>query len=223
MTLIAKASESNFIPVPAGMHLARCYRIVDLGTQKSEYMGNIKHLRKVMLQFEVHGEDDAGKKIVTSKGEPMTISKNYTLSLAEKATLRVDLQNWRGREFTSEELRGFELINVLDKWAMISVVLTENNGRTYTNIGAVMPVPAAIKQAGLPPPHNKTAMFVIDNPDMELFNSFSEGLQNKIAQSPEWQTRQAAERFDPTPTYSRPAVAPNEIPKYEIQEDDLPF
>jgi hypothetical protein len=72
------------------MHLARCYRVVDLGTQKSEYLGTVKHLPKVMLQFEVHGEDEAGKPIVTAKNEPMTISKNFTLSLAEKATLRKD-------------------------------------------------------------------------------------------------------------------------------------
>ena len=61
MALIAKEGEGTFTPVPPGMHLARCYRVVDLGTQKSEYLGTIKHLPKVMLQFEVHGEDDNGK------------------------------------------------------------------------------------------------------------------------------------------------------------------
>lgn len=220
MTLIAKASESNFIPVPAGMHLARCYRVIDLGTQKSEYMGNVKNLRKVMLQFEVHGDDDLGNPIVTGKGEPMTISKNYTLSLAEMATLRKDLQMWRGREFTKKELEGFELVNVLDKWAMISVVLTENNGKTYTNIGAVMPVPATIKQAGLPKAFNKVGMFVIDSPDMEMFNSFSEGLQNKIAQSPEWQSRIGVQTYEPPP--SRPRSTPVATAD-DFAEDDIPF
>jgi hypothetical protein len=47
------------------MHLARCYRIVDLGTQKTEYQGQVKHLQKVMIQFEVHGEDDNGNALVT--------------------------------------------------------------------------------------------------------------------------------------------------------------
>ena len=31
-------SGGDFTPVPAGLHLARCYRIVDLGTQQTEYM-----------------------------------------------------------------------------------------------------------------------------------------------------------------------------------------
>ena len=54
-------NTGNFERCPSGMHLARCYRIVDLGTQKSEYLGTIKHLPKVMIQFEVHGEDENGK------------------------------------------------------------------------------------------------------------------------------------------------------------------
>jgi hypothetical protein len=108
MSLVAKAGGgSTFTPIPPGMYLGRCYRIVDMGTQKSEYLGQVKHLPKVMLQFEVHGEDDTGKPLITAKGEPMTISKNFTLSLAEKATLRKDLQTWRGKEFTADELRGF--------------------------------------------------------------------------------------------------------------------
>lgn len=192
MSLTVKAgSESGFVPVPAGMHLARCYRIVDLGTQRSEYKGEIKHLPKVMLQFEVHGEDEQGNPTVTAKGEPMTISKNYTASLSEKATLRVDLKNWRGRDFTPEELKGFELKNVLGIFAMISVTKAPGkDGKEYTNIGAVMPVPANIKKAGLPAGHNPTAIFSIDDPDMELFETFSDGLKNKIKSSPEWQERE---------------------------------
>jgi len=193
MALIAKESGGGggeFTPVPQGMHLARCYRVIDLGTQESSYLGTIKHLPKVMLQFEVHGEDDGGNPIVTAKGEPMSISKNFTLSLAEMATLRKDLQTWRGREFTAEELRGFELKNVLGAWGMISVIKAMgNNGKEYTNIAAIMSVPPAIKKAGMPDGHNKLKMFSIDEPDMVLFDSFSNGLREKIQKSPEWQAR----------------------------------
>jgi len=76
----------------------------------------------------------------------MTVSKNFTVTLAEKSTLRKDLQTWRGKDFTADELRGFELKNVLGQWAMISVVETENNGNTYTNIANINPVPATIKK-----------------------------------------------------------------------------
>jgi hypothetical protein len=192
MSLVAKDSggESSFTPVPPGMHLARCYRIVDLGTQKSEYQGDVKHLHKVMLQFEVHGEDESGRPLVTSKGEPMTISKNYTLSLGEKSTLRKDLVNWRGRDFTAEELRGFELKNVLNAWAMLSIAKSAgSNGKEYTNIMSVNPVMAAFKKAGLPEAVNKAGLFYIDSPDMDMFDTFSKNLKEKIQSSPEWQSR----------------------------------
>ena len=190
MGLIAKESGGggSFTPVPPGMHLARCYRIIDLGTQESKYQGTSKKLYKVMLQFEIHGEDDAGKPIVTEKGEPMSISKNFTLSLADKATLRVDLQTWRGREFNADELRGFELKNVLGAWAMLSIIKEMGgDGKEYTNIKAILGVPPAIKKAGLPAGHNDLKLFSIDEPDMVLFDSFSSNLKLKIEKSPEWQ------------------------------------
>jgi len=143
-----------------------------------------------MIQFEVHGEDESGKALVTSKGEPMSISKNYTLSLAEKATLRKDLQAWRGRDFTPDELRGFELKNILGAWAMISVAKSlGNNGKEYTNIANINPVPSNIKKAGLPDGYNQAQMFTITNADMAMYETFSDGLRNKIASSPEWQSR----------------------------------
>jgi hypothetical protein len=211
VSLIVRATSGggSFTPVPPGMHLARCYRIVDLGTQTSEYMGTTKKLPKVMLQFEVHSEDETGSPLVTAKGEPMSISKNYTASLSDMSTLRKDLTTWRGRDFTAEELGHFELEKILGQWAMISVTKSVgNNGKEYTNIANINPVPANIKKAGLPEPHNQAQMFTITNADMDLFNSFSEGLRNKIASSPEWQSR--------TTTHASSF-------KDDPLEDDVPF
>ena len=216
MSLTARDSGGgSFTPVAPGMHLARCYRIVDMGTQKTEFQGQTKHLQKVMLQFEVHGEDDNGKPLLTAKGEPMSISKNFTLSLAEKATMRKDLQAWRGREFTPEELRGFELKNVLGAWAMITASkAVGNNGKEYTNIVSINPVPVAIKKAGMPEGFNKLAMFVISNPDMELFETFGNGLKEKITSSPEWRARSPAPQPAPGSTGSG---------FDDMEDSDIPF
>ena len=216
MSLTARDNGGgSFTPVAPGMHLARCYRIVDIGTQKTEYQGQIKHQQKVMMQFEVHGEDDNGNPMVTAKGEPLSISKNFSLSLAEKATLRKDLQAWRGREFTAEELRGFELKKVLGAWCMLTVAKsTGNNGKEYTNIMSINPVPAAIKKAGLPEGFNKLAMFVIENPDMELFETFGNSLKEKIQGSPEWRARNSGQPVNkPSPAGSG----------FDDMDDDIPF
>ena len=217
MSLIAKEGESNFKPVPPGMHLARCYRVIDLGTQKGEFQGKVNHLPKIMVQFEVHGEDDAGNPLVTDKGEPMSISKNYTRSLGEKATLRKDLQGWRGREFTSEELRGFELKNILGHWSMLTIAKAlGQNGKEYTNIMSVNPVHASLKKAGLPAEFNKAAIFSLDDPDMEMFETFSKFIKEKIMSSPEWKSR------------GNQDYTPEAPPKkggggFDDMEDDLPF
>lgn len=212
MSLVAKAGgSSTFTPIPPGMYLGRCYRIVDMGTQKSEYLGQIKHLPKVMLQFEVHGEDDTGKPLITVKGEPMTISKNFTLSLAEKATLRKDLQTWRGKEFTADELRGFELKNILGAWAMLNISKSAgNDGKDYTNIATINSVPKQMKTT-LPNGHNQAGMFTISDPDMTMFETFGDNLKSKITSSPEWQDRK---------TESKPTSKGN---GFEDMDSDIPF
>lgn len=203
-----KSSESTFKPVPPGTHLARCYRIVDLGTQETNYQGKVSTQRKMMIQFEVHGQDDDGNALVTRAGEPMSISKNYTVSLGEKARLRQDLISWRGKAFTPEELKGFELKNLLGVWCMLSVVETPgNDGKTYSNINAITPVPAVVKKNGLPSYFNETAIFSLENPDMTLFDTFSDYLKAKIMGAPEWATKGRA----------APALSNS------LEDDDIPF
>jgi hypothetical protein len=209
MSLIAKAgTSSSFKPVPPGMHLGRLYRIIDLGTQKTEHLGKVKSSHKVMLQWEVHSEDDAGVPTVTDDGKPLSVAKNYTLTLDERGTLRKDLQTWRGRDFSEEELHGFDIKAVLGQWAMLSVVKAMgNNGKEYTNVAGVMSVPKSVRAAGLPDPHNEPKMFVIETADMEMFERFSESVKAKISSSPEWQARGKS-----------PAKT-----GFDDMEDDVPF
>jgi hypothetical protein len=187
LTVKASSGASTFKSVPAGMHLARCYRIIDKGTQITNYKGKIGASQKVMIQFEVHGEDADGNPLVTDKGEPMSISKNFTASLADKAILRQELENWRSQAFTIEELAGFKLKNILGVWAMLSVVKEKgNDGNDYTNISSINPVSSQIKKAGLPTPHNPLKVFDLDDPDMELFETFGNKTKEVIQASPEW-------------------------------------
>lgn len=190
MSLVVENSGGgSFTPVSAGVHLARLYRIIDLGTQKSEYEGKINYLHKVKFVWEVHSEDDTGKPLVTDKGEPMVITKDYTLSWGEKANLRKDLESWRGRPFTEEEQRRFDLKNVLDQWCMINVQhKPRQKGGVFANIVGITPVPKVVRQSGLPAGHNKTSMFLVSDPDMEMFETFSDYLKEVIQSSPEWRS-----------------------------------
>ena len=217
MSFYVEDKGGNFERCPAGMHLARCYRIIDLGTQKSEYMGQIKYLHKIMLGWEIHGMNDDGTAIKMKDGRPFAIFKNYTLSWSEKANLRLDLQSWRGKPFTQEEMRKFDLKNVLGAFCMLNVIERPGqDGKTYTNVAGVTPVPAMIKQNGLPAAVNPNELFKIDDPDMEMFNKFSDHLKAKISASPEWQKKQGKA--------PAPAPQPQSAPAGGFDnDDDSPF
>ena len=213
LTVKASGGSSTFKPVPSGMHLARCYRIVDMGTQITTWKGVSKEQPKVMLQFEVHSEDADGKPIVTDKGEPMSISKNFTASLGENAILRQELENWRSRAFTADELKGFQLKNVLGIWAMLSVVKEQgNDGNEYTNISSINPVSSQIKKAGLPEGHNELKIFDLENPDMALFETFGNKIKEKIQSTPEWN-----KKILPTPKQAQISSGFDDI------DSDIPF
>ena len=220
MSLIAAAKSSNnlgstFINAPAGMHLARCYRIIDIGTQKEQYRnGETTFYHKIIIHFEIHGEDDAGKPLVTERGEPISISKKYTLSLSEKANLRRDLTTWRGKEFTKEEEKGFALKNLLGVWAMLSVIKEEgNDGKEYTKIASVNSVPKAMK-ANLPDGHNEPKIYSITEHDEEFFQTFSKWIKGKIMESPEYQSKfQRSEKAAEKPKGA----------SFDDMDDDIPF
>ena len=217
MSFYVEDTGGSFESTPVGSHLARCYRIVDLGTQKSEYQGQVKYLHKVMLGWEIHGVNDDGTPIKMKDGRPFAMFKNYTLSWSDKATLRIDLQAWRGRPFTAEEMRRFDLKTILGAWCMLNVIERQgNDGKMYVNVANISPVPAMIKQAGLPAAVNKNEMFNLAEPDWVMFETFSDNLKKKIINSPEFEKHKAKGQ--------NTTVAPTTAPAPDLgDDDDIPF
>lgn len=214
MSFVVEDTGGSFERCPSGMHLARCYRIIDLGTQKSEYMGQVKYLHKVMLGWEIHGSDDAGEPLKMNDGRPFAIFKNYTLSWSEKANLRLDLQSWRGKQFSQEEMRKFDLKNILGAWCMLNIIdRVGTDGKTYTNVNGITPVPSVIKQNGLPAAVNPNEIFNLQDPDWNMFEGFSENLKKKIIASPEFNKAKGGS----APQAKEPAA------QYPDQDDDIPF
>lgn len=133
MSIIAKATPRS-VPVSEGAHIAICISVIDLGLQTVQWQGTIKELRKVMLTWEIPDETIQ----VDGEERPRVISKEYTLSLGDKAKLREHLEAWRGKKFSDDELDGFDLQNILGKPCLLQVL---HNERGYANISAVMSVP----------------------------------------------------------------------------------
>ena len=212
------ASDSgggNFKTVPAGVFIGRCFELIDMGTQTSEtgmYAGKSDH--KIKIGFELFGEDDDGNPLtvdVDGKEMPLTITKDYTVSLHEKANLRKELSAWRGKPFTDEEARGFDVSKLIGAYAMINVTHKENaQGKVRANISGLSPLPSALKNAK-PAPVHKDRIFDLDDPDMEMFNTFYEYLQQQIMKSPEWNRSRDANG------------TPASTGAFDDMPDDIPF
>lgn len=144
MPIIAKASESNFSPAPEGLHQAVCVDVVDLGMVDSAQWGP-KH--KVQLRWQL-GDIDPKSQEPGSRGlRRFMVTKNYTLSLSEKANLRHDLESWRGKKFTSEQLQGFDIEVLVGINCQLQVIHNvKSEGKVYANVQAIVPL-----GKGMPP------------------------------------------------------------------------
>jgi len=182
----SNTERRQFQIAPAGTHLARLYRIIDLGTQMREYEGKVTMNRKGKFFFELHGEDAEGKQLLTSDGKPLIQSREYTISLNEKANLRRDLEAWRGKSFTEQELKGFHLKTLLGHFCMVNISHRQKGDLTYADLKGISSVPAIYKKAGLPSGVNSTMLFDLNAFDAAMFESLSDNIKEVIKKSPEY-------------------------------------
>lgn len=191
MALIAKNSGTDFKLPPAGTHVGICYMLVDIGTHLPPPYGDKppKPTRQVVLGFELCHE-------LMDDGRPFAVSNFYTLSLHEKANLRKDLEAWRGRAFTDDELAGFDLKKVVGCPCLLSVVHEMKKDTTRANIGGIM---AMTKGSEPAKQVNPCVIFDIDEWDHNTFESLPEWLRNKILSSDEGKARNGEPVSNPTP------------------------
>lgn len=204
MTLVVKSATGDFKAVPAGLHQAVLFKIIDCGTQLTVFHNVEKYQRKLMIfwecpkvRLEIEGED-----------KPGIVMSQYTLSLHEKARLRQMLEQWRGKKFTAEECaQGVDLSKLIGRPCQLNIIHNEQpDGRVFANVDAVLPWPE-----GQDPPELENEPFIFDVESWEGFESLSDKMQQHIAKSLEGRKREG--RAEP------------EAGKQPSQEfdDDIPF
>lgn len=202
---LTDSGGGDFEQVPTGSHIARCIKMIDIGTQKSEYQGRATIKRQIIMAWETPLEMMSPE----HGGKPFVVSKFYTASLNEKANLRKDLANWRGRDFSEQELLGFDSKNLLDKGCMISVIHNEKN---KARVAGIMSLP---KGTNLPERSHDLVYFSLEPSefDQAVFESLPEGFKKMITVSPEYQAR------------INPGYTPGEPERTALSdfEDDIPF
>ncbi len=189
----------DFTPAPQGTHVARCVRVIDIGTQPGS-MQFPKPRQKVIISWELPDElhEYEGEQV------PFLVHKRYTMSLHENAALRHDLESWRGRQFTETELSGFHLKNIAGVACMVTI--THSTDGKYANINAVTAPPKSVK---VPPAVNPTVYYEIEDGASEVFQAFGDSLQGTIRNAPEWS--------GPADPDQRPSDEPG------FGDDEIPF
>lgn len=209
--LIAKESGGNFVPAPAGTHVARCVGVIALGTLPQT--GQFAATYKIMLQWELPDEPIS----VDGQTKCMVISKEYTLSIGKKSNLCRDLVGWRGVEFTEEERKGFPVIKVLDKTCMLSVIhATSKTGSTYAKITGIAKLPKGVvcKERV-----HALVSYDVESGRNDTFQLLPEWVRKKIETCEEWVHPAIDQEQDP----EIKAVEGQAPAQTADTEDDVPF
>ena len=179
--IIVKDSKNatEFKQISPGAHFAICNAVIELGLQPGFDGGRSQ--QKIYVRWEVSDERvEFNRDGVTIEG-PMSIGKMYTMSLNEKASLRADLENWRGKAFTEQELGGFDVANLIGKSCQLMMVHAEAKGKTYANVKGVMGVSKDQRErARTANLENKPLLFSIADWDQSTYEAIPQWLREKI-------------------------------------------
>lgn len=128
-TKVSGASGKEFTPAPEGAHQAVCVDVIDRGLMDTPW----GQKRKLDIRWQI-SED-------MPNGKPFLVSKRYTASLNEKATLRKDLESWRGKAFSEDELEEFDVDVLIGVNCLVNVAHNQDaKGRTWANVLSVTPL-----------------------------------------------------------------------------------
>ena len=186
MSLIMKNEGDDFEITPEGTHIATCYLVVDLGHQKTTYKGIEKVKPQVLIGWELTNE-------LMSDGRPFAASRIYNSFFSEKANLRKDLESWRGRKFSEEELQGFDISKLCGVPCQVTITHSEGE-KTYANVTTVTGLPKGVKAPQLV---NDRVVYQIG--DATAFQKLPEWIQKKIENAVE--PVEKAESENPAPEF----------------------
>lgn len=212
MAITATSSGSQRELVPAGNYIATCYKMVQIGTVTEIVMGKAKVLHKVRIGWELPEETRVFNE---EKGaQPIVIENEYTLSLHEKSALRGILKSWRGKDFTEEEAKAFDITKLIGVPCMLNIIHKQGKAdptKTYEQIAGITPLPKSVKK---PVQINPSFVLSYDDWDETKYNALPDFIKTKMASSMEYMQMR-------NPNHQQ--VSQTEDVHIEDDSSDLPF
>ena len=165
--------------IPAGLHRAVCVNVLDLGSHLDTKWNKVKPL--VRITFELSDVRCEFEKDGEVKDLPRLIGKQYMLSLCDRANLRKDLQAWRNKAFTSEELAGFDLATLLGVPCMINVEhYNGHDKKQHAGIGSIVGLAQGMQA---PAPEGEVYFYSIGDHGRDFPETMPSFLKDKVLAS----------------------------------------
>ena len=166
---------------PAGTFPARVYSIIYMGTIKGEYKGTPTESYKVRISWELPTKTRVFKEGEPAK--PFSVSKELTLSMGSKSSLRPLVEGMLGISFTDDDAKSFDIDDLLGKECLISLAHKESPNGKYVAINSTAQLPEGMT---CPPPVNKPKILSYDKFDKEYFVTLPKFIQEKMEKTPEF-------------------------------------
>lgn len=144
-TIVAKGTASKpRIKPPEGSHQAVLVDVIDLGMHENIFNGENKGLvHKCALVWQLDAENPETNK-------RFEISKEFTVSMGEKANLRKFLGAWRGKSYSDQEAEEGAPLHKLEGVNGIMQIehkqSKSNPDRTYANIVSLVPLMKSVER-----------------------------------------------------------------------------
>lgn len=194
----APKQEGNydFAICPEGVHVARLFKIIYIGTVENEYNGQKYWAPMVKLHWELPNEplkykDKDGKEVESV----FTISKELTLSMSGKANLRKLVEGMLGKSMTDDEAFEFDIDDLMGKTCMLNIIhkKSKDGEKTFAVINSAMPL---MKGVEVPEQVFSPKIINVMTCDESDIDELYEKLRDKMKSSKEWQERVAQKTVD---------------------------
>lgn len=215
MSLTPQKQEStNRTIAPAGTHRAVLYKIINLGTIPTEWMGQEKKSHKIRLIWELTDEKIEYEKDGEKKSGPIVVGRKFTFSLGDKSSLYPIVVGMIGG-LTDDERWNFNIESLLGTPCLVTVVHDEFNGKPYAKITSASMLPRGME---IPTQVNKSVVIDVRNMSQEEIDKLPEYLAKDMQASDEYHVRFLAPRGNnnANDVYAKHGVE-------SINPEDVPF
>lgn len=175
MSLKVKFTPTLFILPPEGMHIARCYSVIDLGEQESKTYNN--RYPAVRIAWELPQTQMAD-------GKPFMASRTYNVLLRPKTKLFSLLEGWRGKAFTPEEVAyyqqeafDFKALLGLPCYLTIHYDYDPQHPDPWATVTHASPLPTGVV---CPPLINPPVYYDLDEHTEAAYSALPESIRQKI-------------------------------------------